>query len=226
MTVIKVFGGALTVPPPAAADDNGKGAAGHAHDLSDVWAIARGGQLYDNWMAVIEADKPKATHPAYPKAGKKKGASTWRCKECHGWDYMGKDGAYAKGSHYTGIKGVRAMVGMDVNKIHRIIMDKTHGFTKQRMPHSAMEKLALFLSEGQVDNDRYIAAHRKWRAAMSGAARRSSRPSASSATVSTAGKSTSRIRRKPNTSAPCVKRIRGKACTRSASASPASAWRL
>ncbi|MCH7550592.1 MAG: hypothetical protein IIA35_02645 [Proteobacteria bacterium] len=68
---------------------------------------------------------------------------------------MGKDGVYAKGSHYTGIKGVRAMAGMDVNKIHDIIMDKTHAL-KGKMPHSAMEKLALFLSKGQVDNDKYI----------------------------------------------------------------------
>lgn len=103
----------------------------------------------------MEADKPKTTHPAYPKASKKKDASAWRCKECHGWDNMGKDGVYAKGSHYTGIKGVRAMAGMDVNKIHDNIMDKTHAL-KGKMPHSAMEKLALFLSKGQVDNDKYI----------------------------------------------------------------------
>ena len=156
VAAVLTVGGVIPVSLPAAADDDHKAIKSHAHDLSDVWAIARGGQLYDNWMAVMEADKPKATHPAYPKAGKKKGASTWRCKECHGWDYMGKDGAYAKGSHYTGIKGVRAMVGMNLNKIHDIIMDKTHGFTKQQMTHSAMEKLALFLSKGQVDNDKYI----------------------------------------------------------------------
>ena len=152
--VVLMAGGVSMVSFPAYADDPDK-AAGHAHDPTNIWNIARGGQLYDNWMAVLEADMPKATHPAYPKAGKKKGGSTWRCKECHGWDYMGKDGAYAKGSHYTGIKGVRAMVGRDVNEIHKIIMDKTHAM-KNKMPHSAMEKLALFLSKGQVDNDRYI----------------------------------------------------------------------
>ncbi len=35
-------------------------------------------------------------------------------------------------------------------------MDKTHGFTEQTMSHSAMEKIALFLSRGQIDTDRYI----------------------------------------------------------------------
>ncbi len=128
----------------------------HAHDPTDIWAIARGGQLYDNWMSVLEANEPKETHPAYPKTSKKKGSATWRCKECHGWDYMGKDGVYAKGSHFTGIKGVRAMVGKSSEVIHKIIMDKTHAFTERMITHSAMEKLGLFLSEGQIDTDRYI----------------------------------------------------------------------
>jgi cytochrome c2 len=128
----------------------------HAHDPTNIWAVARGGQLYDNWMAVTEADEPEQTHPAYPAGSKKSGKSTWRCKECHGWDYMGKDGAYAKGSHFTGITGVRGTVGMDVDKLHNIIMDDTHGFTDQMLSHSAMEKLALFLSRGQIDTDRYI----------------------------------------------------------------------
>ena len=150
--------GALMVAAPTAAhdDDDHKAPHGHAHDPTDVWTIARGGQIYDNWMAVMEADKPKNTHPAYPAAGKKKGAATWRCKECHGWDYMGKDGAYAKGSHFSGIKGVRGVAGMAPEKIHKIIMNKTHGYSTAQMPHAAMEKVALFLSKGQIDLDRYV----------------------------------------------------------------------
>ena len=130
--------------------------AGHFHDPTDIWAMARGGQLYDNWMSVIEQEPPEGNHPAYPAEAKKSGASTWRCKECHGWDYMGAAGAYASGSHHTGIKGVRGVEGMDVEAIHQIIMDDTHGFTEETMPHSAMEKLALFLNQGQIDMDRYI----------------------------------------------------------------------
>ncbi len=130
--------------------------AGHAHDPTDIWDMARGGQLYDNWMAVMERDAPEGTHPAYPADAKQAGAGTWRCKECHGWDYKGVDGAYGSGSHRTGIKGVRGVVGMDPEQIHEIIMNDTHGFTEETMPHSAMEKLALFLSEGQIDMDRYI----------------------------------------------------------------------
>ncbi len=107
-------------------------------------------------MSVVEADKPETSHPAYPAEGKKKGATTWRCKECHGWDYMGAAGAYSKGSHHTGIKGVRAVAGKDQTKIHEILMDKTHGFTEEMLSHSAMDKLSLFLSRGQIDMGRYI----------------------------------------------------------------------
>ena len=155
-----VAGAIGLVSTPAVADDSDHksaiGATDHAHDATNIWAISRGGQLYDKWWAVIEGDEPKTTHSAYPKAGKQKGSATWRCKECHGWDYKGVDGAYAKGSHFSGTKGVRGVVDIDPGRIHEILQDKTHGFTTKHMPHSAMEKLALFLSLGQIDMDVYI----------------------------------------------------------------------
>ena len=127
----------------------------HVHE-SDIWTMARGGQLYDNWAAVLEVGLPKTTHPSYPAAGKKKGGSTWRCKECHGWDYRGAAGAYGGGSHFTGIKGVREMVGRKPQEIHAIIMNDTHGYTEKMITHSAMEKLSQFVSLGQIDLDLYI----------------------------------------------------------------------
>jgi len=148
LSVMCICAMTVAIPSIVRADDDG--------EKTDIWSIARGGQLYDNWMAALDADKPKGTHPSYPAAGKKNGATTWRCKECHGWDYMGKDGAYATGSHFTGIKGVREAVGMDVDKLQAIIMDNTHKYTEKQIPHSAMEKLALFMSRGQIDTDRYI----------------------------------------------------------------------
>lgn len=123
---------------------------------TNIWAISRGGQLYDKWWYVIEADEPEDTHPSYPADGKQSGATTWRCKECHGWDYKGVDGAYGKGSHYTGITGVRGVEGVDPASIIEIIKDDTHRYTEEMMPAGAMEKLALFLSFGQIDMDQYI----------------------------------------------------------------------
>ncbi|MGD8266369.1 MAG: hypothetical protein PVH09_07380, partial [Chromatiales bacterium] len=73
-------------------------------------SLMRGAQLYDKWYAVkgVETKAPETPHPLYPKDGKyaDKAGTTWRCKECHGWDYMGKDGAYSSGKHSTGIKGI------------------------------------------------------------------------------------------------------------------------
>ncbi len=124
----------------------------------EVSSIARGGKLYDKWYGVIGVDAPKKSHPAYP-ADKKyaaKPGSNWRCKECHGWDYKGIDGAYSKGSHRTGIKGVRGVAGVDPERIHEILMDETHGYTEEMISHSAMRKIAFFVSLGQVDMDRFI----------------------------------------------------------------------
>jgi mono/diheme cytochrome c family protein len=122
----------------------------------EIWDIARGGQLYDDWMVVLEHPEPEGNHPAYPDIGKKKGKATWRCKECHGWDYLGEDGAYGKGGHYTGIKGLRRAVGMDIDELMKLIRDKTHRYTEAMIPDSAVRKLALFVSRGQVGMDQYI----------------------------------------------------------------------
>lgn len=123
---------------------------------SQLWHIARGGQLYDNWGKVLGKDLPAETHPAYPASGKQKGAATWRCKECHGWDYKGTAGAYGKGSHYTGIKGLRAMVGTDPKAIVEIITDANHRYTEAMIGRGEMEKLAIFVSLGQIDMDQHI----------------------------------------------------------------------
>lgn len=123
---------------------------------TEIFTITRGGQIYDNWIGALEADKPKQTHPLYPKAGKKKGATTWRCKECHGWDYRGKDGAYGKGSHFTGIKGIRDWVGRNPDDVVALVRGKDHAYTKQLISDTAVRKLALFVTKGQIDMDKYI----------------------------------------------------------------------
>ena len=71
-------------------------------------AVARGGRLYDKFWAENKGAKPEADHAAYPHKGGKYGKdASWRCKECHGWDYLSKDGAYGTGNkHFTGITGI------------------------------------------------------------------------------------------------------------------------
>lgn len=138
----------LTWPVVVMSDDNPQ--------ISEFWHTLQGGLMYDNWAKVMFKKAPEQTHPAYPAKGKKKGAGTWRCKECHGWDYRGVDGAYAKGSHYSGIKGIRKWVGGPVAEIEKIIRNDTHRYTKDMIPDEAVRNLALFVSRGQVDMPQYI----------------------------------------------------------------------
>lgn len=118
-------------------------------------AIAEGGRLYDKWWKELKIDKPTSTHKSYPATAKKKGSVTWRCKECHGWDYKGVNGAYAKGSHKTGIKGVQAAKSMSVIDIVAILKNNTHSYGSV-MPDSALAQLANFIKHGQIDISSYL----------------------------------------------------------------------
>ncbi|MBF0382660.1 MAG: c-type cytochrome [Magnetococcales bacterium] len=129
---------------------------------SDLPKIIYGGKLYDNWLALVPEKRRlrlknvRKTHPSYPKTSKKRGLSTWRCKECHGWDYKGRDGAYGKGSHYSGIKGVGKFVGGDPKAVVEIIRDSTHKYSKAKIPDEDALALAKFITEGQIKMDLYI----------------------------------------------------------------------
>ncbi len=127
-----------------------------AASLDELVDITRGGAFYDNWYAALEKPAPTTTQPSYPAAGSQSGAVTWRCKECHGWDYRGAAGAYGSGSHFTGIKGISGMVGMDPANIERTIRDGVHRYAQEMLTDSAVAKLALFVSRGQIDMGPYI----------------------------------------------------------------------
>jgi thiosulfate dehydrogenase len=132
----------------------------------EVSSIARGGQLYDKWFAVTGAAKPKETHPAWPASNtKKKGNATHRCKSCHGWDLMGKDGAYASGSYKTGISGLRNMQGASPSKVIAAMKDGTHGYAG-KMSGQDFTDLANFVTRGQIDMDKII--DRKTKGAIGG----------------------------------------------------------
>jgi thiosulfate dehydrogenase len=117
----------------------------------EAWVLAQGGRLYDSWWLVVEQPYPETTHPAYPADGAYPGTSSWRCVECHGWDYRGSDGAYGEGPHRTGIKGIDGMVGADPATILEIIRNATHGYTPDLIPDETAMLLARFVSAGQHD---------------------------------------------------------------------------
>jgi len=128
----------------------------------DLASVAQGGLLYDKWWkAVPAASEPMGDHPlwASQSTNKSTGSATWRCKECHGWDYKGKDGAYGKGRRYTGFPGawgaaqkktaaeLAAFLGDRANAKH-------NAFTAFRPADIA--DLANFLKYGLVDMAKYV----------------------------------------------------------------------
>jgi len=126
---------------------------------SDAYAIARGGKLYDKWFKQSKsAATPETAHPSYPETGAYKGkkAADWRCKECHGWDYRGEQGAYAKGKHFTGIKGIEGMAGADPSKIISVLKDETHGLGQSGLTEKDYQDLAIFVSKGQINSSSFI----------------------------------------------------------------------
>ncbi len=128
-----------------------------AADANELYSISRGGKLYDMWWHENGNDEPSATHKAWPNSNtKKKGGVTWRCKSCHGWDYIGKDGLYSKGSYKTGIKGISGSAGAAPTKIAAIIRDTTHGYTYDMLDEDDVTDLANFVSKGQIDVDKYL----------------------------------------------------------------------
>ncbi len=120
-------------------------------------SIVRGGRLYDNWIKEADKAVPERPHPAYPDSGEfaNDPNASWRCKECHGWDYRGRDGAYGKGKRYTGIKGIRHMANADPARIIAVLTDDTHEYGRM-LEYRDLQDLAAFVGKGQIDMDQFI----------------------------------------------------------------------
>ncbi len=99
----------------------------------------------------LDRDEPEGTNPAYPASGKQSGATTWRCKECHGWDYRGKDGVYSGGSHFTGIIGIQGAQGQPEEYIMRTLRNEQHPYTPEMISDVELTRIAAFVSRGQID---------------------------------------------------------------------------
>ena len=116
-------------------------------------SVATGGRLYDKWWKEGAGMKaPPGDHPLWAgqTTNKRKGETTWRCKECHGWDYRGKDGAYGSGSRYTGFAGVMAVQTKSTEEILKALASPNHGFASV-LNAATLTHLANFLKHGLVD---------------------------------------------------------------------------
>jgi thiosulfate dehydrogenase len=117
-------------------------------------SVSRGGLLYDKWWKVVGADEPTEDNPLWARqdTNTREGDDTWRCKECHGWDYQGAAGAYGSGSHFTGFPGViDAMSNSFDDLIAQLTggVDPDHDFSA--MGDEALSDLVSFLRGGLVD---------------------------------------------------------------------------
>lgn len=121
----------------------------------------QGARIYDNWMLTLDLALPNGNQPlwATQETNIRNGVSTWRCVECHGWDYKGELGAYGPFStHYTGFPGVQDMVGATEEEVLDWLNgtnNPEHNFLSVTNV-TALQDLTAFLRTQQVDMDLLI----------------------------------------------------------------------
>ena len=120
----------------------------------------RGGVLYDKWWSPLGLGAPEDDHPLWGNqtTNTRSGGDTWRCKECHGWDYKGAEGDYSSGSHFTGFAGVLDAAGQGAQAMLGALKGETnpdHDFSAV-MDEQALTDIALFIAEETIDYDQFV----------------------------------------------------------------------
>jgi thiosulfate dehydrogenase len=122
--------------------------------------VTRGGALYDQYWKVNGAPVPTAaSHPLWATrpdstSNTRKGADTWRCKECHGWDYRGVEGVYGRGDHRTGFPGIHA-TSRTSQELYDLLANH-HGYTAAGLTDADLWDLVRFVERGQVNPAYFI----------------------------------------------------------------------
>lgn len=155
---------------------------GDKYPTLDAMTVMKGGLLYDKWWEPLPTGSgpgevgdlaigaPATDHPLWetrsdPDANTRTGEATWRCKECHGWDYLGAEGAYGEGSdHFTGFGGVveaQAKSELDVFCAIRNLENHAFGATDEASGQPILSDdeillLTKFVKEGVVDTHLFI----------------------------------------------------------------------
>jgi thiosulfate dehydrogenase len=132
----------------------------HVQSLPNSSPVTEGGVLYDKWWAAIGAEKPEDDQPlwATQATNKRSGADTWRCKECHGWDYRGAEGAYGSGSHFTGFAGILSASSMSADRLAGWLegsVNEKHDFSVF-LEDEQVDMLVAFIQKGLVDMSPFI----------------------------------------------------------------------
>lgn len=122
--------------------------------------LVRGGSLYDKWWSVNSGTEPTADHPLWAtrpdtSSNTRTGSDTWRCKECHGWDYMGVDGAYGSGSHRTGFDGIYESRSKSESELTAFLNTGDHDFSANLSAQDIADAVS-FITGGLIDMTLYI----------------------------------------------------------------------
>ena len=124
-------------------------------------------RLYDTWYKENKVEPPTAVHPAYPipVARDMEPRTTWRCKECHGWDYHGWKGIFRGQGLFDRRRG--RVDGRGSRKAIAALRNDVHAY-KGLLSERDVADLANFLTKGQANMDLFI--DRTTRKARSGSA--------------------------------------------------------
>jgi thiosulfate dehydrogenase len=123
--------------------------------------LIRGAQLYDKWFAVLGVSPPAGNMPIWDRqtTNTRSGPDTWRCSECHGWDYRGAQGEYAAGSHFTGFPDLFSLMPtlqeQDIVGHLNGELDPAHNFSPY-LDDTSISQLSSFLKYGLIDDAQYI----------------------------------------------------------------------
>ncbi len=122
--------------------------------------VTEGGRIYDEWFAAFGVDAPEGDQPLWKTqtTNTRTGADTWRCKECHGWDYKGKDGVYGAGSHQTGFPGIMNAATMTPEELTAWLdgtKNADHNFSSY-FTKDDFGRMVAFIQKDVVDKSAFI----------------------------------------------------------------------
>lgn len=123
--------------------------------------VSLGAQIYDDWTSVLaDAPLPVGDHPIWSRQTNNtiSGIDTWRCVNCHGWDYQGKEGAYKSGPYSTGFPSLlEASSESSVYLVGALSggNDAQHDFSSL-MSEDELNSVVAFIQGGVIDDNQYI----------------------------------------------------------------------
>ena len=127
----------------------------------EINPVSLGAQIYDDWTSVVkDAPLPVGNHPIWSRQTNStiSGIETWRCVNCHGWDYQGKEGAFGFGPYSTGFPSILEASSESSTYLVGALSggdDAQHDFSSL-MSEEELESVVSFIQTGVIDDNEYI----------------------------------------------------------------------